>query len=109
MVAEPEDTQRADQQEDRTGEDGSFLDPKEQMTFGTRWEQLQSRFVDEPRDAVKEADDLVTEVLERITSRFEDERRSLESQWDSGKDVSTEDLRIALQRYRSFFGRLLSA
>jgi hypothetical protein len=110
MAAEPDDTRRTDRVSEPTPtSDDAFIDAKQRVTFRTRWEQLQSRFVDEPRDAVKGADDLVSEVLQRITSRFEEERRSLESQWDRGEDVSTEDLRVALQRYRSFFGRLLSA
>ena len=77
--------------------------------FRSRWNEIQVRFVDEPRGSVQEADDLVTEMMGRLTQMFSEERTRLEGQWERGDDVSTEDLRIALQRYRSFFERLLSA
>jgi hypothetical protein len=75
----------------------------------SRWEQIQASFVDEPRRAVEEADTLVAELMQRLADSFAQERQGLEGQWDRGDQVSTEDLRIALQRYRSFFDRLLSA
>jgi hypothetical protein len=75
----------------------------------SRWEQIQASFVDEPRRAVEEADTLVAELMQRLADSFAQEREGLEGQWDRGDEVSTEDLRIALQRYRSFFDRLLSA
>lgn len=74
-----------------------------------RWEQIQGSFVDEPRRAVEEADTLVAELMQQLADSFAQERQGLEGQWDRGDEVSTEDLRIALQRYRSFFDRLLSA
>lgn len=74
-----------------------------------RWESIQIGFVDEPRRAVEQADALVAELMQRLAETFASERSQLESQWDRGEDVSTEDLRVALQRYRSFFDRLLSA
>ena len=77
--------------------------------FGESWTTIQAAFVDDPRDAVKEADTLVAELMQRLAETFSAERSRLESQWDNDEDVSTEDLRIALQRYRSFFDRLLSA
>jgi len=64
--------------------------------------------VDEPRNAVQEADGLVASAMKRLAEVFAQERSKLEQQWDRGDDVSTEDLRLALQRYRSFFHRLLS-
>jgi hypothetical protein len=73
-----------------------------------RWEAIQTGFVDEPRRAVKEADALVADLMQRLEQTFAEERAGLETQWDRGDDVSTEDLRVALQRYRSFFQRLLS-
>ncbi|HEY8409656.1 MAG TPA: hypothetical protein VIK66_16875 [Gaiellaceae bacterium] len=76
--------------------------------LGDRWQEIQARFVDGPREAVHDADALVQDVLHRVTRGFADERRRLEEQWDGGDDVSTEELRLALQRYRAFFGRLLS-
>ena len=74
----------------------------------TRWDSIQAGFVDEPRKAVEEADSLVATAMKRLAETFADERAKLETQWDKGDDVSTEDLRVALRRYRSFFGRLLS-
>jgi hypothetical protein len=73
-----------------------------------RWTDVQSAFVDEPRTAVEQADALVADVMKRLAAVFADERKSLEGQWSRGDDISTEDLRLALQRYRSFFDRLLS-
>jgi len=72
------------------------------------WSSVQAGFVDEPRHAVKEADELVASAIKHIAETFARERENLESQWDREGDVSTEDLRIALTRYRSFFDRLLS-
>jgi len=76
--------------------------------FRTRWSDIQANFVDEPRHAVEEADALVANVMKRLAEMFANERANLEHQWDRGDNVTTEDLRIALQRYRSFFDRLLA-
>jgi hypothetical protein len=76
--------------------------------FRGRWTEIQTGFVDEPRRAVEQADELVAQCMKRLAETFADERRKMEQQWDRDEDVSTEDLRLALQRYRSFFGRLLS-
>jgi len=76
--------------------------------FRSRWTEIQTGFVDEPRSAVEYADGLVAEVMQELARSFARERQNLESQWDHGDSVSTEDLRLALQRYRSFFDRLLS-
>jgi len=73
-----------------------------------RWSEVQTGFVDEPRRAVEQADSLVASATKRLAEVFAEERSKLEGQWDRGDNVSTEDLRIALQRYRSFFHRLLS-
>jgi len=77
-------------------------------TFRTRWVEVQTGFVDEPRHAVEQADGLVAEMMKRLATVFADERAKLEEQWSRGDDISTEDLRQALRRYRSFFDRLLS-
>ena len=77
--------------------------------YTVRWEKIQAGFVDEPRESVEQADALVANLMQRLASSFAEERKHLESQWDEGDDVSTEDLRVALTRYRSFFERLLSA
>lgn len=76
--------------------------------FQSRWEEIQVRFVDEPRGAVEDADALVATIMQRLAEGFAQERERLEAQWGRGEDISTEDLRVALQRYRSFFQRLLA-
>jgi len=85
-----------------------LLDASEGGTFRQRWTDIQVAFVDRPRDSVADADKLVAELMQRLATMFNDERSTLESQWEQGQDVSTEDLRVALKRYRSFFDRLLS-
>ncbi|PYJ68352.1 MAG: hypothetical protein DME76_12580 [Verrucomicrobia bacterium] len=85
------------------------LFPENEATnFRNRWTEIQAAFVDEPRRAVEQADALVADVIKRLASSFADERSKLEGQWGRGDNVSTEDLRVALQRYRAFFDRLLS-
>ena len=79
----------------------------EMEEFRSQWAKIQTCFVDEPRGTVKDADKLVAAVMQRLAEGFANERSGLEKQWDRGDDVSTEDLRLALQRYRSFFDRLL--
>ena len=85
----------------------ALLNREESEHFRTRWNDIQGKFVDEPRDAVQQADALVKEVIEQITQMFAKEHSSLEGQWKQGNDVSTEELRKALQQYRSFFNRLV--
>jgi hypothetical protein len=85
----------------------ALFNPQESAQFRTRWGEIQGKFVDEPRAAVQQADKLVSEVIEQITQKFASERSTLEGQWMQGNDVSTEDLRKALQSYRSFFNRLV--
>jgi hypothetical protein len=75
--------------------------------FRSQWSKVQTGFVDEPRRTVEDADKLVAAVMQRLAEGFANERSGLEKQWESGDNVSTEDLRVALQRYRSFFDRLL--
>ncbi len=91
------------------GDGGSLLPDEQSERFTTRWHEIQAAFVDEPRDSVAQADALVADLMQRLAAGFSHERERLESQWDRGDDVSTEDLRVALTRYRSFFDRLLSA
>lgn len=76
--------------------------------YQARWDAIQTAFVDEPRRVVEQADGLVAEMMQRLAETFARERANLERHWDQGGDASTEDLRLALQRYRSFFQRLLS-
>src|ERR1700730_4421840 len=84
-----------------------FSEP-EMGDFRSQWSKLQTGFVDEPRRTVEDADKLVASVMQRLAEGFANERSGLEQQWDQGDNVSTEDLRVALQRYRSFFDRLLN-
>ena len=80
----------------------------ESKDFHKRWTDIQTAFVDEPRRAVERADELVAQVIKRLADSFARERSGLEGQWGRGDNVSTEDLRVALQRYRAFFDRLLN-
>jgi hypothetical protein len=80
----------------------------EAQAFRTRWEKIQIEFVDEPRKSVEQADELVAATIKRLAEVFASERNKLEQEWGKGDNVSTEDLRVALRRYRSFFDRLLS-
>lgn len=82
--------------------------PTESSDLRARWDSIQVGFVDEPRKAVQEADALVSETMKRLADIFSDERQKLKQQWDRSEDISTEDFRLALRRYRSFFGRLLA-
>jgi hypothetical protein len=84
-----------------------LLSGSEMGDFRSQWSKVQTAFVDEPRRTVEDADKLVASVMKRLAEGFANKRSGLEKQWDSGDNVSTEDLRVALQRYRSFFDRLL--
>jgi hypothetical protein len=86
---------------------GPLLPADDVGKFRERWETIQVGFVDEPRRAVEQADHLVAETMHRLAETFAKERENLERQWDRGGEVSTEDLRLALRRYRTFFGRLM--
>src|SRR5712671_19462 len=86
----------------------SLFAPNDTQDFRSRWEKIQIGFVDEPRKAVEQADELVASTIKRLAEVFAGERQKLEAEWDKNDNVSTEDLRVALRRYRSFFDRLLS-
>lgn len=86
----------------------ALFNDDEARGFRARWDAIQTGFVDEPRSAVEQADALVDETMKRLTEVFASERGTLEQQWSRGENASTEDLRVALKRYRSFFERLLS-
>jgi hypothetical protein len=79
----------------------------EAQQLRARWDAIQTAFVDEPRRAVENADELVASAMKRLAEVFARERENLEHQWDRGEQISTEDLRVAFQRYRSFFTRIL--
>jgi len=86
-----------------------LLEDNELQNLLVQWKDIQAEFVDEPRKAVQAADALVAELMQRLAQMFASERAQLESRWSGGEDVSTEDLRRGLRRYRSFFERLLAA
>lgn len=108
LAGRTEPTEEARPASENAPERTPLFPETEAQELRARWDNVQASFVDEPRRAVKEADTLVATAMKRLAEQFADERSKLESQWDKGDDVSTEDLRIAMQRYRSFFGRLLS-
>jgi hypothetical protein len=89
------------------GEGGELFSVSVRDELEQKWNDVQARFVDEPRGSVEEANALVSDLMDRLVSSFSAQRDQLEKQWDRGDDVSTEDLRLVLMRYRSFFGRLL--
>lgn len=103
-----EQTPGAGNQGSSASQNAPLFNDDESQNFRTRWNAIQTSFVDDPRQAVQQADQLVAETIQRLAQIFSGERTELENQWGSGNDVSTEDLRLALQRYRSFFDRLLS-
>jgi hypothetical protein len=96
-------------QDERSSMNEPLLSAGDGETFKQRWEQIQVTFVDEPQTSVREADALVQELMQRLADNFSQERSRLEEQWARGEQASTEDLRTALQQYRSFFRRLLVA
>ena len=100
------DRQSADERSRDDWEVQLFSDSDREQ-LGDRWESVQQEFVDEPKLAVQDADTLVAETIQRIAETFSSARGALEERWSRGDDVSTEDLRITLQQYRSFFNRLL--
>ena len=91
------------------GPQASLLEDGELQSITTRWKDIQAEFVDEPEQAVQQADALVAELMQRLAAMFATERAELEKRWAGGHQVSTEDLRQGLRRYRSFFERLLAA
>jgi hypothetical protein len=102
-VQEPETLDRAA----GVSEPMPLFSESEMGEFRSQWSKIQTGFVDEPRRTVENADKLVAAVMQRLAEGFANERSGLEKQWGSGDNVSTEDLRVALQRYRSLFDRLL--
>jgi len=87
----------------------TLFSPAEAGSLRSRWENIQIEFVDEPRDSVGHADQLVVEAIQSLATGFSAERQRLEQEWNRQENVSTEDLRQSLRRYRSFFERILSA
>ena len=87
---------------------GPLLDPNVAQDLRNHWDPIQAAFVDDPRMAVKQADELVAGAMRRLAETFAEQRSGMERQWDRGDQVSTEDLRLALRKYRMFFQRLIS-
>ncbi len=102
------DERNADERAVGSDQPGQLFPTTELNDLRAKWDKAQIGFVDEPRTAVKQADELVATLVTRITEQFSVTRTELEHQWDRGDNVSTEDLRQALRRYRSFFDRLLA-
>jgi hypothetical protein len=92
----------------QSSSDTSLFGDAEREELRTRWDGVQAGFVDDPRDCVQKADGLVSDVVRQLISGFTDARSRLEQQWSRGEEASTEDLRVALKRYRDFFDRLLA-
>jgi hypothetical protein len=88
--------------------EGSLVGTRQLEDLRGRWAGIQASFVDDPHNAVQEADALVSSAIKQIEEKFSDQRSQLEKQWSKGTEASTEDLRVAIQNYRSFFDRLLS-
>jgi hypothetical protein len=105
---EPAQTETVPQSAEAQPSDDESLFAADPSGLRSRWDDIQAAFVDDPSGCVQKADGLVEEVIEQLTSRFADARSRLEGQWARGEQASTEDLRLALQRYREFFRRLLA-
>jgi len=86
----------------------ALFPPQVAQEFRQRWDQVQIGFVDDPRRAVQQADELVAHVMKSLATTFADQRSRLEAGLGREGDPNTEDLRVALRGYRSFFQRLLS-
>jgi len=106
MTTEQQEQQREDEQSGQT-QDQELFGNDELQGFRSRWEEVQAGFVDEPRESVERADQLVSDLMTKLTTGFDQARSGLEEQWNKGEEASTEDLRVALTRYRAFFNRLL--
>ncbi|MFD4530788.1 hypothetical protein ACFWNL_22225 [Kitasatospora sp. NPDC058397] len=104
-------TQAAEPSERTEGSESAENEPLlggQQEEFRSRWQKIQGEFVDDPRNAVSAADNLVAEAMQALATTFSAHKQDLEGQWHRGDEVPTEELRVALQRYRSFFNRLLN-
>lgn len=109
--SEREPVKEKEREYDLSSTDGGYtelMDKDKAEGFRSRWTEIQTGFVDDPRSSVERADELVAMVVKSITNTFAEERTVLEEQWSRGGEASTEDLRVAIKRYRAFFNRLLS-
>lgn len=105
---EPADVPETPPAEAPTDDNTLLFAEEHRSGLHARWNDVQAAFVDDPKQCVQDADSLVAEVIEELNASFTDTRSRLEAQWARGEDASTEDLRVALTRYRDFFERLLS-
>ena len=105
------DGERANAGKDTTAvrAESALFSEGDRSKYQEQWDSIQTKFIDEPKECVQEADALVASVIQQLATKFAEQRTSLEQQWGSGGEASTEDLRQALQHYRSFFRRLLAA
>lgn len=85
----------------------TFLPDDRMSALRSRWDEIQTGFVDDPRGAVGDAHTMVGRLVDELTQTFTRERTALEEAWSKDREPDTESLRVALQRYRSFFNRLL--
>lgn len=99
--------ERGSQNDEEAG--AELFSAEEIDRFRAEWQAVQTNFVDDPREAVRNADHLVAQVMQALATTFTEHKRELEGQWQGGEEAHTEDLRLALRRYRSFFNQLLHA
>ena len=107
-AARTEPPQMATEASSEPSTERSLLGDNDLSGLRSRWDDVQAAFVDNPKECVQKADILVAEIVEQLTTGFSETRSRLEGQWARGESASTEDLRVALKRYRDFFQRLLS-
>jgi hypothetical protein len=105
LLSDVDDERSSEREQQKLGT--SYLDRSHGDQSQKRWRQIQANFVDDPKNAVSEAHTLVSDLIDGIVEQFQREKTELEGRWSKGDQVSTEDLRLCLQRYRDFFGRLL--
>lgn len=117
-VQQPDKTQQRTDTPDRTtepqrratpaGHDDRVFEDQDVERYREQWRELQSGFVDEPKSAVREADSLVSQMMETFTAHLTERKRALSGQWDGDGDRDTEQLRLALRRYRALFDQMLA-
>ncbi|MGW4526276.1 hypothetical protein [Amycolatopsis sp. NPDC004378] len=103
---QPEPARGAAPTSDGEAETPPLIDEEKVTGFRDRWQNVQTGFVDDPKQAVRQADELVAAVISALATTFAEHKSELEGQWQQG-EPATEELRIALRRYRSFFDQLL--
>jgi hypothetical protein len=108
IIAEKSEAEVVPFQRRESAGTGSLLSNMQVEELRTKWNSIQTNFVDQPRQAVEDADNLVAGAIKQIEEVFAAQRANLEKKWQGGDDISTEDLRVSLQRYRDFFDHLLS-